>query len=149
RGVLPLSMRRTRPVLLALAFALLAGPLSAQPRDCSTLGQVTWVDSVFHDLYYWYRDVPTLNPALFNSPEAYVEAARFRPLDTTFSFVTSQAADQALIGESQYIGYGFGNWLVATDDLRVTQVYPGSPADDAGMARGQRILEIDGRTIAD
>jgi hypothetical protein len=145
-------MRRLRtPALLALALlAVLPGALRAQgARDCTTLGQVTYVHEVLHDLYYWYRDVPDLNPALFSSPEAYLEAARFRPLDNTFSYIGNQAVEQAFYSDSQFIGFGFANKLVADDDLRVVQVFGGSPAEEAGMARGDRILEIDGRTIAD
>jgi C-terminal processing protease CtpA/Prc len=102
-----------------------------------------------HDLYYWYRELPDLNPALFDSPEAYLEAARYRPLDTTFSYIGSRVAEQAFYSDSQFIGYGFGTKLVAGDELRVTQVFPESPAQEAGLLRGHRILEIGGRTIAD
>jgi carboxyl-terminal processing protease len=145
---------RLRPAsaLAVLAWlAVLPGTLSAQtgPRDCTTLSQVAYVDAVMRDLYYWYRDIPNLNPALFDSPEAYLEAARYRPLDQSFSYIESRAASDAFYSESQFIGYGFGSKLVEADDLRVTQVFPGSPAEEAGMARGQRILEIGGLRIAD
>jgi carboxyl-terminal processing protease len=141
-----------RLAVLLTALAVLSGapaPLRAQARDCSTLGQVTFVRDVLRDLYFWYREVPDLNPALFASPEAYLDAARFRPLDTSFSFITTQAEQTALFSDSQFVGYGFGNKLLAADDLRVSQVYPDSPALDVGMARGDRILEINGRTIGD
>ena len=32
--------------------------------------------------------------------------------------------------------------------MRVTQVFPDSPASEAGLARGDRIVEIGGRAVA-
>ena len=33
--------------------------------------------------------------------------------------------------------------------MRILQVFPDSPASEAGLARGDRIIEIDGRRVAD
>jgi hypothetical protein len=38
-----------------------------------------------------------VNPASFNSPESYLEAVRYRPIDNTFSFITSAASNDALL----------------------------------------------------
>ena len=49
----------------------------------------------------------------------------------------------------RYEGYGFSTRFLAADDLRLTRVFVDSPANAAGLARGQRILELNGRTIAE
>ena len=107
-----------------------------------------YVRDVLDEYYFWYRELPRLNPANYPSPEAYLEAARYRPLDDTFSYITSREANEAFYGESQFVGFGFSTQTVG-NELRVLQVFPDSPASEAGMARGDRIAEIDGRRVED
>ncbi len=45
---------------------------------------------------------------IHDSPEAYLEAVRYRPIDNTYSYITSAAANDAFYSDSQFIGYGFG-----------------------------------------
>ena len=68
-------------------------------------------------------------------------------LDSRFSYITSAAASNAFYSDSQFIGYGFATSLQG-EELRVLQVYPDSPASEAGLARGDYILEVDGRSVA-
>jgi carboxyl-terminal processing protease len=137
-------------VLWGLLLALVAvSPAHAQsgPSSCSTTGQNTYVRDVMNDLYLWYRFMPTLNPARYGSPEEYLEAVRYRPLDEHFSYITSRAANEALFSESQYIGFGLSTSIEGSE-MRVLQVFDESPASEAGLARGDRIVEIDGRRVS-
>jgi carboxyl-terminal processing protease len=136
-----------RVVVVAL---LLPVPVLAQsgPRNCSTLTQNLYVRDVLDEYYYWYSELPRLNASNYASPEAYLEAARFRPLDTSFSYITSRAANAAFYGDSQFVGLGISTQTSETD-VRVLQVFPDSPASEAGLGRGDRIVEIDGRRVAD
>ena len=142
-------MRRT--VLLAcIAGAVVLTPALAQaqrqPINCQTSGQNLYVRDVMTELYYWYPFVPTVDPLRFNSPEEYLEAVRHRPLDNSFSYITSREANEAFFSDSQFVGLGFST-TVRGSDMRVLQVFEGSPAVEAGLGRGHRILEINGRTI--
>jgi C-terminal peptidase prc len=107
-----------------------------------------FVRDVLDEYYFWYRELPPLNPANFASPEAYLEAARYRRLDSFFSYITSRAANEAFYGESQFVGFGFST-QVLDSELRVLQVFPESPASEAGLGRGARITEINGRRVSD
>jgi carboxyl-terminal processing protease len=141
-------MRHFLAVVFAFS-ALVPAPAAAQsgPRNCTVLAQNMFVRDVLDQYYFWYRELPRLNPASFPSPEAYLDAARYRPLDASFSYVTSRAANEAFYGESQFVGFGFST-RQAEDQLRVLQVFPDSPASEAGLGRGDRIIEIDGRSVA-
>jgi C-terminal processing protease CtpA/Prc len=146
---------RSRVRFVAALALLIAAPLGtgkpawAQPAQCAVADQNAFVRDTLHDIYYWYRELPDPPPALFASPEAYLDAVRFRPMDTTFSYISSKESDTAFFSDSQFVGYGLGTTVVAPDEMRVVQVYPESPASEAGLDRGFRLTEINGRTIAD
>jgi len=139
--------RSALPVLVLLLLAT-ATPLRAQDPNCSTLGQNLFVRSAMTDIYLWASAVPNVDPASFDSPEAYLEAVRYRPLDQTFSYITDRASNDAFFSESQFIGFGLST-STSTGELRVTQVFMESPADEAGLSRGDRIVQINGRNVAD
>jgi C-terminal processing protease CtpA/Prc len=123
-----------------------AGPASAQSQ-CSIVGQNTFVRDRLRDIYLWYHELPDLDPALYDSPEAYLEAVRFRPLDNSFSYVTSAAASTAFYSSSQFIGIGFSMTQIGDRKLRVTQVFPDSPASEAELARGDYLTALNGRSV--
>ena len=80
--------------LLVLAL-ITAVPVWAQsgPRICTPTTQNIFVRDVLDEYYYWYRELPRLNVSNYPSPEAYLYAARYRPFDETFSYITSRAAN--------------------------------------------------------
>lgn len=111
--------------------------------------------------WYFFNDEPEqqqkyigLDLNDFATPDDLLGFLRFRPqeFDRNFTFQTTAAADQQFFGEGQFVGFGFGSKFVdspANEDLRLTQVFAGSPADAAAFRRGFRLLEIGGRTIAE
>lgn len=140
-----------RATVLCCVAWLLASPAAAQftVGSCTATAKKSFVRDVMTDLYFWYREVPRLDPQRFSSADAYLEAVRYRPLDSTFSYIADRSATEALFSSSQYAGFGFASLPSADGRLRVSQVFPGSPASDAGLVRGDVILEINGRSLAD
>jgi carboxyl-terminal processing protease len=141
-----------RLVTIALLFGLALwspAPAAAQggPRNCTPTSQNIFVRDVLDQYYLWYRELPRLNPANFASPEAYLEAARFRPLDESFSYITSREQNEAFYGESQFVGLGIST-QTTLDGMRILQVFPESPASEVGMSRGDHVLEINGQSVA-
>jgi C-terminal peptidase prc len=135
-------------VVLALCLAAPAAAQTAvQPASCDAVGQNLYVRDVLHDLYLWYRELPELDAAAFASPEAYLEAVRYRPLDNTFSFIASRAETEAFYSASQFLGFGFTSVFSGPGELRLAEVMPGSPAQEANLARGDRIVDINGRSV--
>jgi carboxyl-terminal processing protease len=120
----------------------------APPANCSSTSQNSWIRTQLTNYYYWYQHLPAnVSPASFTTPEAYLEAVRFRPIDNTYSYITSAAANDAFYSDSQFIGFGFGQ-QTTTSEIRVLQVYQDSPALEAGLQRGDRITHVNGQTVA-
>jgi len=127
------------------------------PVACSNDGQKQFVLDAMLTWYLWNDRLPNnVNIADHATPEDLLTfLTTFSPDDGNgspidrFSFINSAAEDSAFFGEGQFEGFGFSSRFVDTDDLRLTRVFTDSPANTAGLARGQRILELDGRTIAE
>ncbi|MGE0865600.1 MAG: S41 family peptidase [Vicinamibacterales bacterium] len=136
---------------LVLTCALLCPWTAAAqtpPSSCSTTSQNLWVRDQLSSFYYWYQFMPGgVNPTSFNSPEAYLEAVRYRPIDSSYSFITSAASSNSLYNDSQSISLGIVYRLTATE-MVVLQVYPNSPASEAGFVRGDRITHLGGQSIS-
>ena len=153
-----MTLRRPAVVLLAgLALSCGGGGSSPTTPDtggststsCSTAGQCTFVRDALQSYYYWYKELPNPDPASFSSPEAYLEAVRYRALDSSFSYITSKASSEAFYSESQFIGFGISTLVTGELEMRLAQVFPGGPAADAGMDRGDYLVALGGRAVAD
>ena len=127
---------------------------------CSTSEQLNAVLEIMEQ-WYFFNDEPAqqqkygnLDLAGFASTSDLLNFLRYQPqeFDRGFSFITTTEADQQFFGEGQFVGFGFGSKFVDPPfnaDLRLTRVFTNSPAEAAGFERGQRILSINGRTIAE
>ncbi len=125
-------------------------PAAPGVSACSSAGQKQFVLDTMRDWYLWNNLLPaSVDLEQFESPELLLDfLTSFQPLDS-FSSIGSAAADAQFFNEGQFEGYGFTYRLEAADDARLVRVYVDSPAGQAGLARGQRIVTLNGRTIAD
>ena len=133
-------------VAACLAAAVPAAAQGREPASCDLVAQNLYVRDVMHDLYFWYRAVPAVDAARFESPAHYLEAVRYRPLDSSFSYIAPRASTAAFFSASQFIGFGF-SYSVRAGAVYLTDVMVNSPAQEANLARGDRIVEIDGRSV--
>ncbi len=151
-------MRRFLYMLAAMTLMLsgcsgsssdFGGP-PAGTAACTNDAQKQFVLDAMRDVYFWYDLLPvSVDLSQHLSPEALLDfLISFQPIDR-FSFITSAEADAQFFGEGKFEGFGFSSRFEAADDLRFTRVFAASPAAQSGFARGQRILELDGRTIAE
>jgi C-terminal processing protease CtpA/Prc len=127
---------------------------NAPPADtaCSINEQKQFVLDVARDWYLWNDLLPAqINVDDYATPEALLADIRsYSPgMVDAFSAIGSLQADQEFFGEGKFEGFGFSSRFEAAGDLRLTRVFADSPAALGGLARGQRILELNGRTIAE
>jgi len=131
--------------------------VSAPPSSCSNDGQKQFVLDALYDWYLWNADLPAnIDIADYATPESLVfeVTTTFGPQDTLgnpidrWSSVGSLAADQQYYGEGKYEGFGF-SWREEGGDMRMPGVFADSPADVAGLARGQTVITLNGRSYAD
>ncbi|NQV86630.1 MAG: hypothetical protein HQ492_06090 [Woeseiaceae bacterium] len=137
----------------------LTGPQTGTAA-CSNDGQKQFVLDQLYAWYLWNDLLPAgINIADYASPEELVTQVTLQlgPQDASgdsldlFSSVGSLEADAQFFGEGKFEGFGFSWRFVdqAQSDFRITRTFEGSPADIGGLARGQQVLSLNSRTIAD
>ena len=122
--------------------------------------ELNWVRAMIDESYLWYAEVPAnLKAADFRNPVDFFNVlktpaltASGRPRDR-FHFTYPSAVWDAMSNDGVELGYGL-TWLRNSDPAQprqwlVTLVEPASPADLAGLRRGDQLLSVDGALIAD
>ncbi|NIG52383.1 S41 family peptidase [Chitinophaga sp. Cy-1792] len=157
-------MRPNLTLRLLTAFALLSLCFAACKKDMATnsggnkpsSGIVSFNDSifdVFKDIYLWTDAVPdsaTFKPdsypsagAMFDSLIGFKKDANGANLDR-YSFIDDGTTSKVLSGQAGDMGFQVG--YQTSTELRVVYVYPGSPADKAGIKRGWQVTSVNGTT---
>jgi C-terminal processing protease CtpA/Prc len=116
-----------------------------------------WLRSWSNETYLWYDEIIDLDPALYATSKAGV-ADYFALLKTTentpsgnpkdrFHYTRDTAEYEAESEQGVSAGYGASYALVSASpprELVITLVESGSPAAEAGLSRGARIVTVDG-----
>lgn len=121
----------------------------------STLEENHWLRSWINDSYLWYDETPDLNPANYDTLDyfdllktAAITASGKEKDEFHFYYDTEQWEAQSQTGIS--VSYGVDFVLISNTvprEVAVALIEPGSPADMAGVLRGDRVLSIDGYDI--
>src|SRR5512137_779586 len=99
----------------------------------------------------WYL-FDTLLPATvdlgsFATAEALLDhltaTARAQGKDRYFSYLTTKSAENSLLGEGQFVGFGFRTRVDPVNRPMILDVYESSPASEAAMQRGDEIVAVD------
>lgn len=124
-------------------------------RDGSTLDENFWLRSWTNETYYWYEEVVDLDPGLFTTPE-YFELLRTEEITASgkdkdeFHFTVPTDEWEALSQTGISVSYGAQLAVLSPRvprEIVVAFTDPQTPASFAGLARGDRVLSIDGVDI--
>lgn len=153
--------RPTRPALLMAFVPWLwacsstdsepADGLSGAPDaqiDCSVPASNQRIYQLLKDVYLWPEHIPQIDPRSFESAQALIESLRYKEFDR-WSYINTIAQNNSYYVDGQRIGIGIRMRSDIDQSLRISLVYPGSPAADEKLMRGDRILSINGKTIAE
>lgn len=114
---------------------------------CGATSQKNFVLDVARE-WYLFLDLlpPTIDVGDYATAAELLDAltatARAQNRDRFFSHVTTPQADSSFLQEGQFIGFGFRT-LIDGNQLRVPDVYEGSPAAEGGLVRGAEITHVD------
>ena len=144
----------TCTLLLGLTACGGGGSSSSDDNTATTdLCQRTDVNSqVFCALqqdYLWYKDLPaSINPDNYSTPQALLDAVK-APQDR-FSYITTRQEYEDRFVNATYYGYGFSSIRVDDDTaLQIAFVYDDGSAAQNGLRRGDKIIEIEGISVAE
>ena len=118
-----------------------------------TVDENNWLRSWSNDTYLWYDEIVDRDPSLYDDPLEYFDLLKTTertPSDAPkdrfhFTYDTEEWIALSQAGESA--GYGAQWTLIARSPPReaaVAYTDPDTPASEAGVRRGARIVSIDG-----
>ncbi|ADB37933.1 S41 family peptidase [Spirosoma linguale] len=118
----------------------------------------SWILANMRDLYYWNDKIPA-NPDTTLAPDVFFDSilnkynATTNPTGDRFSWIENDAntLTAELSGESTTTGMNFNLYLRASGSTgviaQVLYVSPGSPAEKAGLKRGDVITKVNGQLL--
>lgn len=127
-------------------------------RSGTVADEKRWVRGWIDETYLWFDEVPTtLASQDYATPIAWFSVLKTPKLTASgrakdrFHFTQDTAAYRALSRNGLDVGYGLELAFLSASpprDVRVAYTEPSSPASQAGIVRGTRLLEIDGIDVA-
>ena len=123
----------------------------------TALAEKLWLRSYSNDTYLWYNEIPDNDPASFSIADYFdqLKTSARTPsgkLKDQFHFSMSSARWEQLSSSGASVGYGL-NVAIAQGagqerTITVTYIDTGTPADNANIVRGAKIITVDGVNVA-
>jgi len=106
---------------------------------------------VLNDVYLWSSEIPKVDVTKIKDPIAMVDSIKYSADHWTTLTDDAAGLTSNFAGEGTSFGYSLGVYLfsyTSTQCYAVVQfVYPGTPAEKAGIKRGDLILQINSTNI--
>jgi carboxyl-terminal processing protease len=124
------------------------GGTGEAPSACGEAARKDWVLDVTREWYLFPETLPaSVNLASFATAEELLDAltanARAQGRDRFFSYLTTKSAEDSLLGEGQFTGFGFRNRTDSGNRPFILDVFEASPAAEKGLQRGDEVVAVD------
>lgn len=139
--------------IFLLMYALFAFSCQQQAEDApaptprnpnSAINNFVW--NYMRERYLWNDRMPqNIDPNLFATPQLLLDGIIFKQSDRFTNIVKDDGARLNQITTGSAAGYGVLMGQDAQRNWRFLSVFPNSPASEAGLTRGMRIISVDGR----
>lgn len=149
---------RTRVHFLIYSCLALMGLLSSCGEDRSgeyyaLIASKTWIYDVMQENYLFYEDIPAEEKLDFFKKPAEFLASAVSSKDQKNGYVFSHVDSVSSRATSTYPCFGMEAALVSSNygggnALRILYIQPDSPAEEAGLKRGDWIIAIDNKKIS-
>lgn len=127
-------------------------------REGTVVHENNWLRSWSNDTYLWYEEIADVDPIEEDHPLDYFDLMRSfattpsgAPKDR-FHFTYDTEEYRQLRDSGISVAYG-AQWAILAArpprEIAIAYTEPNSPATDAGLTRGARIIEIDGASVLD
>lgn len=144
-------------VLFGAACKKTVSPDPIPKAPVATTREELTKDSIYlyaQETYFWNANMPnraTFNPLQYATNQDVLNAIKQLPSpgkpNDKYSYLDDGSTATVLSGTTAPAGdYGFSVFFNSVSDLRIKYVYKGSPAYQAGLKRGDRVLSFNGRT---
>jgi len=115
---------------------------------CSESARKQWVLNVTREWYLFPDLLPaSVDLAAYATAEDLLDAltatARAQGKDRFFSYLTTIAEETSILGEGQFVGFGFRSRTDPVNRPFILDVFETSPAFEAGLQRGDEVLAVD------
>ena len=122
-----------------------SGPVA---NACGEAARKQWVLDVTREWYLFPESLPaTVDLAAYATAEELLDAltatARAEGKDRYFSYLTTKAEEESLLGEGQFVGFGLRTRTDAGNRPFIVDVFEASPASEAGLLRGDEVTAVD------
>jgi C-terminal processing protease CtpA/Prc len=123
----------------------------------ATTDENNFLRSWTNETYLWYDEVQDIDPASYDDPREYFDLLKTSEETTSgapkdkFHFWYDTTEWNQLSESGIVAGYGAQWYFLSVRPPRevvIAHVEPGSPAEAAGLVRGDRVLQIDGVDVA-
>lgn len=125
-----------------------AGAGSGTDNPCGETARKQWVLNVAREWYLFPELLPASTdiasyPTAEDLLDALTATARAQGKDRFFSYLTTKSAENSLLGEGQFDGFGFRSRTDPGNRPFILDVFEGSPAAEAGLLRGDEVIAVD------
>ncbi len=135
---------KTLIVLKRLFIVVLLGIIVSCGKDDDSFDKVAVNREIYYDMldiYLWYEYLPAVNFSDYATPEIFLEALRYKPLDKWSAVLTKEEFNQ-YFEEGKMIGHGISIAVDHLNKIRVAFVYRSTQAYNKGVRRGWVINKV-------